>query len=318
MKRLSIFVILFIALSPLSIGASPLSIEAEEGYFEGFDGTALFYRSYSVESARAAIVVVHGFGGHSGMVNDMASKLTENGFGVYAMDLRGHGLSEGERWNVNEFDDYIRDLKIFIEMVKDEGEDIFLLGHSLGGTIVLKYAILYPEDIKGVIASGPGVGTYLNLPVIGRVAMPPVLLRIAAPLMDLLSMIFPSIHIPMQIPPEQLTHDREHHERYVNDPLVCHEPMKLRLSYETLKNMLFLQDNAHNLEVPSLIMYGTEDVIVPPDSIVEFFNKMGASDKEIYGFEGYYHNVFDEVGKERVYDALFSWLMPRIEVYAYS
>lgn len=315
MKKISIFVALLLlaALSP-SIGGT-----AEEGYFEGFDGTALFYRSYPVESARAAIVVVHGFGGHSGMVDNMASKLIENGFSVYTMDLRGHGLSEGERWNVNEFDDYIRDLKIFMDMVKNGAKDgdIFLYGHSLGGAIALKYAILYPEDIKGVIASGPGVGTYLNLPVVGRVAIPPILLRIAAPIMGLLSMIFPSMHT-MQIPPEYLTHDRELLEERANDPLVCHEAMKLRLAYEMLKNMLFLQDNAHNLEVPSLIMYGTEDMIVPPDSIVEFYNKIGTSDKKICSFEGYYHNVFDEVGKERVYDALFSWLMPRIEVYAYS
>ena len=181
---------------------------------------------------------------------------------------------------------------------------------------MLKYATLYPEDIKSAIASGPGVGTYLNLPVVGRVAIPSILLRIAAPIIGLLSMIFPSRHIPMQIPPEHLTHDREHSEAYANDPLVCHEPMKLRFSYEMLKNMLFLQDNAHNLEVPSLIMYGTEDMIVPPDSIVEFYNKIGTSDKKICSFEGYYHNVFDEVGKEMVYETLFSWLMPRIELYA--
>ena len=290
---------------------SGTSLAESDESFAGFDGTNLFYGSWESKNPQAVMVVVHGFGEHSGRYEEMASMLTENGFNVYTMDLRGHGRSDGERWNPDSFDDYIKDLKIFMDLVKEkeENRDVFLLGHSLGGEIVLKYAILYPENIKGVIASSPSVGTYLSLPVIGRSAVALGMLRLTTPVMGLLARIAPSLHVTgTQIDPQYLNHDRENYEAYANDPLVCHEPMKLRFSYEASKNILFLQEHADELKIPCLIMYGTSDVIVPPDSIREFYGKVNSEDKKLYSFDGYYHEIFNEVGKEAVYKVLFSWL----------
>ncbi len=311
----SIYVVLiisFVLILPTAMGSE---MDRNSGYFEGVEGAKLFYQHWTVRDPKAVMVIVHGFGEHSDRYIEMAERFGAEGISCYTMDLRGHGRSEGPRWNPESFDYYIEDLKTYVDMVKrwEPQKKIFMLGHSLGGAIALKYAILYPEDLEGLIVSGPAVGGYQAIPILGRVEVPLSMERILSPIMSLVARFLPDIGMPgTMIDPSYLNHDPENYNAYANDPMVCHEAMKIRFQSEALKTILFLQDNAQELRVPSLIMCGSEDVLVPPSSVRLFYENAHLEDGKFVEYEGFYHEIFNEIGKEKVYDETISWLLPRI------
>lgn len=318
--KAKIFAVGAAALLALLVLNTPISVaqqdvEPQTGFFQGALGAKLFYRSWKASQSKAAIVLVHGFGEHSGRYQEMAEHFLDQGLSVYALDHRGHGRSEGPRWNPESFDYYVEDLKTFVESVKQEErvDKVFMLGHSLGGEIALKYAILYPKDLEGLIVSGPAVGGYQAIPILGRVEVSLSMERILSPLLSLMARFLPDMGMPgTMIDPSYLNHDPENYNAYANDPMVCHEPMKLRFQSEALKAILFLQDNAQELKVPSLIMCGSEDVLVPPGSVKLFYENARLEDGKFIIYEGFYHEIFNEVGKERVYADVDAWLLPRL------
>jgi alpha-beta hydrolase superfamily lysophospholipase len=286
----------------------------KEGYFTGQLNDKIYYQYWQVKNPKAILVIAHGFGEHSGRYLDMAKHYNDLGLSVYALDHRGHGKSEGDRWNVEDFDYFLDDLHYYIENVvrKLEGYDkkLVLLGHSMGGEIAAKHALVYPQDFDYLILSSPSVGTYL-----AGIPLPQFATTMTGALGPVVSNIDLIGNSPMpgtQIPPEYLSHDTSVVEAYANDPLVCHEAIKMRMSVELSKNMSYIQRNADKTTSPILVMYGTEDRVVPPNSIVRYYNNLEVEDKMLKGFEGFYHEIFNEIGKEEVYKVADDWIMARI------
>ena len=127
------------------------------------DGLSVYGQRWLPEPpAGAVVVLVHGFVEHSGRYAPLAEDLNRQGYAVYAMDLRGHGRSEGPRCFVRRFDQYLEDLDLFLDRVAAAEPDkpLFLLGHSMGGLIVARWAISRPArqaDLRGLILSGPAL-----------------------------------------------------------------------------------------------------------------------------------------------------------------
>src|SRR5262249_37236868 len=99
------------------------------------------------------VVIVPGFNSHSGYYEWVAGQLTANGLAVYAIDLRGRGKSDGERFYVQNFEDYVDDVASFVSIVKGQepGLPVFMLGHSAGGVVACSYALTYQQELKGLI-----------------------------------------------------------------------------------------------------------------------------------------------------------------------
>jgi len=117
MKRSVMFLISILLLS------LPAISEASEetcGYFESFDGTRIYWQSWNADNPSATIILIHGYGSSSDLFNAFVRDLNENGISAYALDLRGHGRSGGERLSVNSSDDYLKDLMIFVDMVMQQ------------------------------------------------------------------------------------------------------------------------------------------------------------------------------------------------------
>ena len=297
----------------LSIPLYPETIQHKTGYFIGQNNDNIFYQYWQQKNPSAILVIAHGFGEHSGRYIEMAKHYTDFGMSVYALDHRGHGKSEGDRWNVEKFDYFLDDLHYYIEnvvkQIEDKNKPLFLLGHSMGGEIAAKHAIVYPADFNYLILSSPAVGTYL-----AGIELPQFATTLTGALGPLTNINFiANAFMPgTQIPAEYLTHDKSIVDAYINDPLVCHEPIKMRMSVELSSNMSYIQRNAGKTTTPVLVMYGTEDKVVPPDSIVSYYNKLQVKDKTLNGFEGYYHEIFNEIGKDEVYKFTDNWIMNRI------
>ncbi|HIH96732.1 MAG TPA: alpha/beta hydrolase [Thermoplasmata archaeon] len=167
--------------------------------------------------------------------------------------------------------------------------------------------------MDGLIVSAPSVGNYQNLPLIGRMEISLPMLKMLTPILGIGAMFLPNFGVPgTQIDPQYLNHDKANYMAYAEDPLVCHEPMKLRFSAEAGKNILSLQDNAQNLKVPCLIMCGSEDMLVPPKSVKNFYENVQIEDKTFIEYEGFYHEIFNEGDNRRVYAGVDSWFLPRI------
>ena len=239
----------------------------------------------------------HGFAEHSGRYVHFAEYFLKHGYSVYVPNHRGHGKSEGERAFVNKFDDFVLDLKKFIEQVKrwENVDKIFLVGHSMGGAIALRYALKYPDDLKTVIASGAGLILTANVSSF---------LRMMA---KVLSKIVPKMKIESKIDPNILTHDKEIAQKYANDPLVF-KFTTARLGAEMFSAGDDTLKQAHKLKVPILILHGGEDMLVSPRGSQIFFENIPIEDKKLIIYPGLYHEIFNETEREKVLKDVLDWV----------
>ena len=292
--------------------AKSREIAREHGSFTGCENASLYYQYWKVEKPKAILIIVHGFGEHTDRYDHVARHFCQRDISCYAIEHRGHGRSTGPRWNVEDFDYFIADLHKFVGIVKGkEGRNkYFMQGHSLGGEIALKYALVHPEDIEALFVSGPALG---------QREMPLDLMRDVIPSIATVAKESPDMATPGAEPidPKYLNHDEENTKAYADDPLVCHESMKVRFAFEAGKNIIWLQDHALELKVPCLFLQGSEDRLVEPNATVDFYNKVKEEDKKLIIYEGFYHEIFNEPerfhgGKERFFNDVDGWLLPRI------
>jgi acylglycerol lipase len=134
--------------------AQELASCVREERIDGASGLKLFIRSWRPDTpARGVVAIVHGFNSHSGYYAWAAEQFIANGFAVYAVDLRGRGLSEGERFYIDKVSDYVDDVRSLMTLVqsREPGLPIFLLGHSAGGVISCLYSLEYQSELAGFI-----------------------------------------------------------------------------------------------------------------------------------------------------------------------
>ncbi len=271
----------------------------KEGTFSGFGELQLYYQSWHPDEGKSRVIlpVVHGAGEHSGRYTNVVNWFVPLGYAVYAFDLRGHGRSAGPRGHINRWDEFREDVRLFLEFIHQQEADnspVFLLGHSMGGLIVLEYALHNPQGLNGVVASGP---------VLARVGLSPILLVLA----KILSGVLPRLTLNTGLDATALSRDRAVVEAYVNDPLV-HSLGTPRLGTELTRAFEWVQAHAAQMQVPCLIVHGSEDRLVPPEGSRIFYEHMTLADKELREYAGYYHEVFNDVGKEQVLADVEAWI----------
>ena len=272
-------------------------MEHNEGTFTGFGGLELYYQRWRPEGRpKAVLPIVHGFGEHSGRYGNVVDWFVPQGYAVYAFDLRGHGRSPGPRGYINEWAEFRGDVRSFLELVHEQEPEraTFLLGHSMGGLIALEYALHHPEGLAGVIASGP---------VLAQVGVSPLLLALS----KVLSGILPRLTLDTKLDATAISRDQAVVEAYVNDPLV-HSLGTPRLSTELTRAVEWTQAHAAEMRIPCLIVHGSADRLAPPEGSRVFYENMMLTDKERQVYEGYYHEVFNDVGKERALAAVEAWI----------
>lgn len=267
-----------------------------EGSFPGYN-LKLHYQRWRPEGeARAVLAVVSGFGEHSGRYANVVDWFVPRGYAIYAFDLRGHGRSPGQRGYVDRWEEYREDLRRFLAFIRREepGLPVFLIGHSLGGLIVLEYALHHPEHLVGVIASGP---------VLAQVGLSPFLITLG----KVLSKILPRFSLHTNLDASTLSRDQAVVDAYVNDPLV-HDLGTPRLSVEMTKAIEWTHAHAADMIIPCLIVHGEEDRLSPPEGSLAFYNNLTLDDKEHHVYPGMYHEVFNDLGKEQVLADVEAWI----------
>jgi len=272
-------------------------MEHREGEFKGRGGVRIWYQVWRPEAPKAVVALAHGLGEHSGRYRNVVDWLVPRGYAIYALDHRGHGRSGGRRGHLDRFSDYLDDLQQCIGLAAEQepGRPLFLLGHSLGGIIALAYAIERPQGLRGVIASSPGLRR--------RFDVPPLKLFLG----NLMSRIWPAFTQRSGLPASGLSHDPQVALDYLGDKLV-HDLVSARLFSEITKAGDGVLAHAGDLHLPCLLLQGADDPIVDPQGTREFYDRAGSADKTLHLYPGFYHEGFNEVGKERPLGDLSAWL----------
>jgi acylglycerol lipase len=266
------------------------------------DGLEIYSQSWEADTAptRAAICLVHGLGEHCGRYIHLAEHLTSHGFAMVAFDLRGHGKSAGIRGHVASSEEFLVEIdRLLLEASRRyPDKPRFLYGHSLGGLLVLYYALKRKPDLAGVIASGAGLRSSLEKQA----------LKIA--LIKTLASIAPERLTATGLNAEHLSRDPEVVRDYKADPLV-HDRASFSLAKGSLQLIPWTFQHAAEFSLPLLLMHGTEDQITYPAGSQEFA-ELVKCDCTLKLWEGLYHETHNEPEKEEVMNFVVGWLESKI------
>jgi len=229
-------------------------------------------------------VLVHGMAEHAGRYRHIVEKLADTQWSYAALDLRGHGHSDGPRMRMSSIWEMCEDVHALIEYVQARSprpRPLVLFGHSFGGLISIFYATAYPQRLSGLVLSSPVLGLYPLFPFTDKIIKG-------------LYFLFPHIIIPKPVQPEKLTHDLDKQREYRDDPFV-YKFMGIDLLYHMLKGGEHIRQNVRHLGVPLLMILAGRDEIVDNDKSLSFFDRLTDVNKECYVCEGLYHETFNEI-----------------------
>lgn len=266
------------------------------------DGLALFTRQWVPDGpVRAAVVLVHGLHEHSGRYAYLASALMRRGLAVYALDLRGHGQSPGPRGQVGAFDEYVGDVRLFLDRVRTEadGAPLFLMGHSMGGLVVAATLVDRGTDgLAGVVLSSPALQVSENTPA---------LLRTLAPLVARWVPNAPASRLDLSC----LSHDPTVERQFREDPLTIKQGVRARLGYEILRTSERVRQRPEAFDRPLYLFHGTADTLTDPRGTEWLAAHAASDDVTLRLYEGLYHETLHEVDRDEVIGALADWLVAR-------
>ena len=271
----------------------------ETGTFSGRGGLTLFRQSWLPDAApRAHLINVHGLGDHGSLYPMLPDYFVPRGIAVHAFDLRGHGRSEGQRAYLDHWRDYTEDLDTFVGLVTAAGgHRPFLLGHSLGGLIVLDYAIQAGARLAGVIAAAPALG---------EVGVPRVLMAAGR----VLSRIWPRFSMRTGMDLSALSREPEARQAVLDDPLF-HRVGTARLSTEVVAAIERVQRLAPSLAIPVLLLHGGADRMVSPEGTRKFFARLAVADRELIEYPEAYHALLADLDSPSVLNDLARWIDAR-------
>ncbi|MEN8140813.1 MAG: lysophospholipase [Thermodesulfobacteriota bacterium] len=269
-----------------------------EGEFTAFNNWQLYYQAWQPDVApKAALIIVHGVGEHSGRYMNLISPLLAKGYAVYSFDHRGHGRSpEGLAAHVNDWREYRQDLKLFVDFVRGQQElrPLFLLGHSMGGLITANYVLHYPQGLQGVVLSSPPLGD---------IGVSPVLRFLGR----LLALIKPDFALGNGLDVNAISRDPEAVRQYLSDPLV-HDRVTAQWSVEFFQAIDWTQAQAADFKPPLLIIHGDADAMVPCQASRSFFDQVGQVDKSYIAYPGGFHENFNDLHQQQAAADVGAWL----------
>jgi len=273
-----------------------------ETTFRGADGLELFRQQWRPDAGevRAVLVNVHGIGDHSGLYPALPDHFVPRGWAVHSFDLRGNGRSPGPRGHIRRWSELRGDLECFLATVGRDDPDraLFLLGNSLGGLVVLDYALQQPAGLAGVIAVAPPLG---------RFGTPGWLLALGRAL----SLVWPGFTLETKLDLSGLSRDAAVRQAIVSDPLF-HRKGSARLAAELLATARAVRQNAGAFSVPLLLLHGGADRMVFPDGTRAFFTDAGPADKQYLEYPGAFHALFADLDRDRVLADLEGWMLHRL------
>ena len=267
---------------------------------EGASGLRIFYRSLRPkEKPRAVVIIVPGFNAHSGYYTWVAEQFVATGSAVYAVDLRGRGNSDGERFYVENFEDYASDVDAVVKVARsrEPGLPFFLLGHSAGGVVSCLYTLDHQPELAGLICES--FAHELPAP------------DFALAVFKGLGHLAPHAHI-LHLPNERFSRDPKVVEAMNEDPLIAHETQPTRTMAALVRADERLKKEFPLITLPVLILHGTVDQNTKPSGSQHFYEMVGSADKTLKLYDGGFHDLLNDVDKRVVMQDIQGWIGARL------
>ncbi|MBZ9767072.1 alpha/beta hydrolase [Mesorhizobium sp. CA6] len=268
--------------------------------FESRGGLKIAFRSWRpFANPNGVVVIVPGFNSHSGYYGWVAEQFIGDGLAVYAVDLRGRGRSDGERFYVDSFDDYVSDVAGVVEIAKsrEPGLPVFLLGHSAGGVVACLYALENQAGLAGLICESFAF----------QVPAPDFALAV----LKGLSHIAPHAHV-LHLKTEDFSRDPAVVEAMNADPLIAHETQPTKTIAEMVRADEKLKEQFPLIKLPLLILHGTADKATKPSGSQLFYDTAGAVDRTLKLYDGHFHDLLNDKDKEVVMADIKGWVDERL------
>jgi acylglycerol lipase len=272
----------------------------KESSFHGVGGLNIFTRAWLPKGKpRAIMILIHGFNAHSGYMQWPGEQFAASGLAAYALDLRGRGKSEGERFYVENFEDYLGDVDKLVGIARSEnpGIPVYVLGHSAGGVIATSYVFEHQQAIAGLICE-----SFAN-----DVGLP----NAVALILKGISHLTPHLHV-FALNNADFSRDPKVVAAMNSDPLIAKESQPAETAAEMLKASDRLTANFPKFTVPVFIIHGTADKATRPAGSQHFYDTAGSTDKTLKLYEGQFHDLLADIGKEEVMADILAWIDKRL------
>jgi acylglycerol lipase len=256
----------------------------------------IFVRSWEPsEVARAVVVLVHGFNSHSGYYIRTGEALAARGFAAYALDLRGRGRSDGDRFYIESMSEFVQDVATVVSLarLRHPGLPTFLLGHSAGGVVSCLYVLEHQDELAGFICESFAF------------QVPAPDFAIAA--LKGLSHLAPHAHV-LKLHNEDFSRDPAVVKAMNDDPLIANETQPTRTVAELARADERLRSEFSSITLPILILHGTADKAAKASGSQVFYDTAGSKDKTLELYEGHYHDLLNDIGREEVLGDIIEWI----------
>ena len=271
---------------------------AQEGSFRGARaGRIAGLRGSPAGDQRpnGVVTIAHGYGEHIGRYQHVATRLTQAGYAVYGLDHHGHGRSAGRRGRVA-LGPAVEDLdQLIVTVARARHPELpqFLLGHSMGGAIALRYAMAHQQRLTGLAVSAP----------LAAVDGGPVLLAAG----KLLGILLPAAPVS-RVDPRLVSRDHQVVKDYIADPLNYHGPVPARVARDFILHVGTLAAGVRRITLPVLLMWGTADRLCPPSGSELVASNIGSEDLTVKRYADLFHEILNEPEREQVLSDLLAWL----------
>lgn len=281
-----------------SVRPVPAELSWEQYSFAGRYGTLLFAQSWGPPSEtpiRGVVAIHHGLADHSDRYGDFAIRLARAGYAVWALDMRGHGRSSGERVNLSSPDDLLADLDAFLALVRARHptSKLFLYGHSVGGLVSALYTIERDPLLAGLILAAPAIA--FDAPPLQAAAI------------QLTNALSPNAAV-LETPHQDFSSSPDVVAAMDRDPMIAQRNGPVRTARTILAAVARVWAKPRRIHVPLLAFHGDVDKLTAPSGSRDLVAHAASADKTFRLYPGLAHDVLHEPSSPQVAAELHAWL----------
>ncbi|KAI7960029.1 hypothetical protein MJO29_005097 [Puccinia striiformis f. sp. tritici] len=292
------------------------SFTAQTEWEEGPGGCSFFTKRWTPggKESIAKLIFLHGFMEHISRYDHVFSRYAEAGIEVFAFDQRGFGetAARTKTQGQTSWPAGLKDADFFVtrEAAADRcnGRKVFLMGHSMGGGLAFAYTTRSPPLQGLALITG---GLVLSSPLIAQspgVATAGPLIRLGS----FVGAILPKLTVHVGVSAKDICRDPVIQERYSHDPLCAPIGTFKGVGDMILggQQLLSYDYKQYSSSLPLLAVHGTGDKVTWHDATQKLVEKTSADDKTFKDFEGYYHEMHNEPGDDKIkeMDFIIQWV----------
>lgn len=273
----------------------------KEFHWQSAQNVRIYAAEWPVDKARAVVGLIHGLGEHCRRYDHWGRLFQNEGIAMVAYDRQGYGRSEGRKGHSNNWDYYLDTIgRLAIECeTRYPDRPVYLYGHSLGGGLLLQYLLKRHPNINGAIISAPYI----------RLAFPAPAAKVM--MGKMMRKVWPSLTLPTGLNLNHLSRSPEIGPAYAADPYT-HSYLSAKTGIDMLETADWLDNYNNKIDLPLLIMHGTDDQITSPQGSRDFFDRISGDDIHYKSWDGLYHELHNEPERQAVFNDVLSWLNTRI------